>query len=386
MESAYDEERVHAMITRRTFVRLGTTAIIAGSMGAGLIACSTEEETQVDNDGNSDDSSAEENESSTIKEVVDFTGTTVSVNTASTALATLAGPAYEKVFMLGEADRIVATMNGGSYTNAWANLLNPNLSSLFAVSSPRDPNVEELLAQNIEVVFHFNNPEAIEKMTAVGLTALAMLPDTDSQADDVEGFIANLKREVMMYGEALGVEEKAQEWCDFFDEKYDYVQTRLADLSDEDRPSVHIVGGSSILGCFVDKSYPDFYVEMAGGTLVTGDTSEGTFTMEQMYIWDPDIIFMGRQTTKEVITEEPEWQQLTAVQEGNVYITPNGVFYWDYDSEGILLVLYMAQVMHPDLFEDLDMASEIAYYYKNFYGYELSDDQVQRILLHQDPA
>lgn len=318
----------------------------------------------------------------------DFTGDSIEVNTMSNALATIAGPAYEKVFMLGQADRIISTMAGGSYKNAWANLLNPNLANLNPVDSPDDPNIEALVADGVEVVFHFNNQEVLTKMKDAGLTALAVLPGSTDAASGVEDFIANLKREVGIYGKSLGAdaEAKAQEWCDYSDEKYAYVQTALSGLKETDYPSVHIVGGSSVLGCFTDKSYPDFYVEMAGGKLVTGDSTEGTFTMEQMYTWDPDYIFMERQKSKSVIMDDATWQILTAVKEDNVYITPNGVFFWDYDSEGILLVMYMAQVMHPELFEDLDMAEEVAYYYKNFYGYDLTDDQVERILTHQDPA
>ena len=33
--------------------------------------------------------------------------------------------------------------------------------------------------------------------------------------------------------------------------------------------------------------------------------------------------------------------------------------------------------------EDLDIAAEIRYYYETFYGYTLSDENVQRILNHQ---
>lgn len=361
------------VLNRRTFIGLAAAAAAAG---CGLLAAR----------GGAAQGAAIAQEGDVV-DVVDFAGRTVAVNTASDKIATIAGPAYEKVFMLGEADRIVATMAGGSFKNKWANALNPNLKDLFPVGNPDDPNIEELVAQGVETVFHFNNPEVLNKMAQVGLSALAVLPGADASATDVDGFVKNLKDEVHIYGKALGAraEAKAQEWCDYFDEKLAYVRKALEGLGEDEVPSVHIVGGSNILGCFTQYSYPDFYVQMAGGRLVTGTSSEGTFAMEQMYAWDPDIIFMGRQASKDVIMDDPAWQPLTAVKEDNVHITPNGVFFWDYDSEGILLVMYMAQKMHPERFEDLDMAAEVAYYYEHFYGCELTDDEVARILAHQDP-
>jgi iron complex transport system substrate-binding protein len=43
------------------------------------------------------------------------------------------------------------------------------------------------------------------------------------------------------------------------------------------------------------------------------------------------------------------------------------------------MVKWMAQVQHPDLFT-YDMREEVKNYYKEFYNYVLTDDQVEGIL------
>jgi len=111
-----------------------------------------------------------------------------------------------------------------------------------------------------------------------------------------------------------------------------------------------------------------------------------TVTIETIMEWDPDIIFMGRMNDTAIITENEAWSGITAVENGAVYLCPSGVFNWDYSGEGVLLMLYLAKTIHPELFEDLDVEAEIQYYYSTFYGYELSEENVQNILNHADPV
>jgi iron complex transport system substrate-binding protein len=59
--------------------------------------------------------------------------------------------------------------------------------------------------------------------------------------------------------------------------------------------------------------------------------------------------------------------------------------YWDYSSEGILLMEYLAKTFHPDKFPDLDMRKEVQEYYQKFYHYNLTDDEADRILNHLAP-
>ena len=49
-------------------------------------------------------------------------------------------------------------------------------------------------------------------------------------------------------------------------------------------------------------------------------------------------------------------------------------------------MLYLAKNIQPDLFADLNMEDEIQNYYETFYGYTLSDENIQNILNHMAPA
>ena len=79
------------------------------------------------------------------------------------------------------------------------------------------------------------------------------------------------------------------------------------------------------------------------------------------------------------------YKSLTAVKNGDIYLSPSGVFYWDMGLQKILLVMNMAKILHPDVFADLDMEAEVMEFYQEFYGYELSREDAARILNRESP-
>ena len=78
---------------------------------------------------------------------------------------------------------------------------------------------------------------------------------------------------------------------------------------------------------------------------------------------------------------------MKAVKNGRVYHIPKGVHAWDHASnEGVLLMIYMAKIFHPDLFKDWDMIKEMQTFYSELYGKTITDDDAQRILQNLPPA
>lgn len=208
---------------------------------------------------------------------------------------------------------------------------------------------------------------------------------------DLDGFLDFQRAEVNAIAQAFGgvALENAEKWISYFDEKVDYVRSRTDALTDDQRPRVYYARSDEGLATFSKNSYPHYLVELAGGYYTSKDTPEemnSRLTIEQIMNWDPEIIFMGRMNDTAIITENPAWSGMTALQEGKVYLCPSGVFNWDYSGESVLLMLYLAKMIHPELFEDLDVRTEISYYYSTFYGYKLSDAEIDLILAHMPPA
>jgi iron complex transport system substrate-binding protein len=208
----------------------------------------------------------------------------------------------------------------------------------------------------------------------------------------VDEFIAYQKKEVQVFADTFATPDalaKADEWAKYFDEKTAYVRSKVSDIADADRKTALYAYGEDGLGVFSQYSYVSFWLELAGGKNVadeTGQEMDTIVTMEQIIAWDPDYYFMGRMESTEPVASDAKWANIKAVKDNNVYLCPDGVMYWDYSSEGVLLMEYLAQKMYPELFADLDMVAETQAYYKQFYGYDLSAENAQRLLDHLPPA
>ena len=116
---------------------------------------------------------------------------------------------------------------------------------------------------------------------------------------------------------------------------------------------------------------------------------------EQLASWNPEYIFIDhggmndRKTAEQILkgaASKELYQSIDAVSSGNMYLVPSGTFYWDMGIQKILLIEYMAKILHPDLFEDLDMNEKIRNFYSTFFSYDLTEEEAEQILQREDPS
>jgi iron complex transport system substrate-binding protein len=339
--------------------------------------------------GGSGSSAPAESTNAAAYNVTDLAGRTVELAGAPIRALAIAGPSYEKVFLLGQADRL-AGAHFYMLDRPWVVETNPNIKDVNPVESPGEPNIEDLLTLEPDVAFFFDYPDSLTAMVDAGIPTL-VVQQSEGNPTTADAFLDYQKKEVQVFADAFGAEAqaKAADWFAYLDEKVAYVQDKVKDIPAADRKTALYAYGEDGLGVFSQYSYVSFWLELAGGRNLadeTGQEMDTIITMEQIIDWDPDFYFMGRMETTEPVTSDAKWAELKAVKNGNVYICPDGVMYWDYSSEGVLLMEYLAQKMYPELFADLDMVAETQEYYQTFYGYTLSAENAQRILDHLPPV
>lgn len=315
-------------------------------------------------------------------QITDQEGRVVTIPANVTRVAAISGQAYEKLILLNQTDKIAVTMS--AWTNLpWSSRIAPQLKD---IPIEDDPNVEDLMSKKVQVVFCRSYDGTKEKLNSTNIAAVVTQKNSGNP-DNVDSFVKYVKQEIALYGEVMGPDAKktADKWGAYFDQKVNYVTSRTANLTDSQRPTVYYARDATTTQG--KNSYPQFYVEMAGGKYLSGDT-EGieTITPEQLLVWDPDVIFVGRVNSTDIIMNDSKFSNLEAVQNNKVYLCPLGIVYWDYGAEGVLLMEYFAKTLHPDLFEDLNMTNEVKDYYSRFYHYNLTDDEANRILQHLPPA
>lgn len=264
----------------------------------------------------------------------------------------------------------------------WMYKVCSNMNDAAYAKFSTDMNVEEILALHPDVVFG-SNEDYREMFETVGIPYINCMFTT----------YETMLQSAQLTAEVLGTdaEEIYAQYETYFNDRVDFVEERVADLEDSEK--VTVLHGSSVHDLDVDGSNTiiDQWITAAGGLNAAGTEIEGnmqTATLEQIIDWNPDIIITGdSQVGVDVILNDSAWSSIKAVQDGNVFVNPKGVFLWDrYGVEGGLQILWAAKTFYPDLFEDVDMVSEVQTFYHDFLHYDLTEEDVNLILAHEDPA
>ncbi|MBQ6896955.1 MAG: ABC transporter substrate-binding protein [Oscillospiraceae bacterium] len=338
---------------------------------------------------------------STTHTITDLLGREVKVPNEINKIAAIAGPTYEMVFMLGSADQVTMVKSGHTDSYPLANLTNPKLIEMagIAANPSSTVNIEDYLAQGIDLVVYYDNEIELKKFDAVDMAAIVATKNTglmdtleQAQTQTIDEFVTTLTTPLRILADAIDTEEAHSEyeaWAKYCDEKLKMVYERTKDIPESERPTVYWgnTWGEEIRASYSLKNrWYETY--LAGGTLL-GPEENSNFpevTAEQLYTWDPDIILVDNHgdnpelVIKSMYRENSKWATLKAVQNKELHRIPSGVFFLDKGSTTTLLVMWMATLMQPELFGDIDMVEEIKYYYSEFYEYELTDDQARMVI------
>lgn len=246
-------------------------------------------------------------------------------------------------------------------------------------------NIEALLALEPDVVFYSaNNTEEYEMLTNAGIPAVGF-----STSNDGFNTIETLNSWLKQLGIIFGDENKAEGIVEYGNEVYAAISEKIKDIAEEDKPRVLVLFnyGDGVIKTSGSNFFGQFWIEAAGGINVASDLSGSPeISMEQIYEWNPDKIFITNfsQYLPEDLynnaIEGYDWSHVKAVQEGEVYKFPLGMYRWFPPSSDTPLALeWVAKQIQPELFNDIDMDQEIKDYFQRFYNVELSDEDVQTI-------
>ena len=337
---------------------------------------------------------AEEEQLPTTREVTNLDGDILTIPYEVDRVAALYGCAYEKVALLGAEDKIVLCSGFHKTYWPWLSVMCSRIDEVpTTIAKAKQVNVEELLKIDPDVVFFWTNVDAVEEMQNIGISVVGVYPGEDAVQD-----LANMKDQVMVYAETLGEAEIkiGREYCDYFDEKLAMITTVTEQIPNSERPRVYCAHGSLMKAQTKYSNTPSL-IDKAGGLCVHKElpgTWPADVNYEDFMKWDPEVIILEhsgessespRESFISLIEEDGRFDKVSAVKNGEIYVTPMGAFFWDAGSEVILEVMWMAKILHPDKFKDLNIEKEIQEFYSRFYNYKLSDEETDRILKHLGP-
>ena len=314
-----------------------------------------------------------------LREVTDTADRVIELPETLTRIAAPAGTEYTMMMVLGRDQDVIAT-NQYMASNAWMVLVSPSVVDC-APAFGQETNIETLTQSNPEVILSYAADSSIPLYENAGLTYY-MMASNDTRD--------TVKQGVIDLGEILGEQERAEAYATWYDEKTEMLHTALADITDEDRPSVlflYTFDENQTFNTVGSGMAQTSDMADAGGVNVAVDSVEsfGAITVEQIAQWDPEyIIYNGTADTMEAF--KATYPSLQAVKNGNVYLQPGGVWGWSGISvENILEPLFLAKILYPDRFTDLDIGAEVKYFYETFYDFTLTDAQLEAILANEAP-
>ncbi|MDF2505393.1 ABC transporter substrate-binding protein [Clostridium sp.] len=341
-------------------------------------ACGNSNKTDQTNGTNN--SAAESTKKSTTKTITDMDGKTVTIPVDITKVGSSIGAINQIILMLGSPEKVVATIPGMK-SNPWYEKIYPNIKDTATPFSTK-PNVEEVIASKPQVIFsHVGSATTADSMKETKIPVITLNINNPE----------NLKKSVMIIGKALGTKEekKAKQFCDYYDANVKSITDKTKSLSTDKKVKVFLAGAATGGGMPLSTEGKDSivtsWIEQAGGINVAaegGVVGMGKqVSMEDVIKWNPDVIVTTTLDSKNRILSNAQWKDINAVKNNKVYINPQGVYLWSVRSgEAALQPLWTAKSLHPDMFTNVDMNKETKNFYKTYYNYNLTDDEVNSIL------
>lgn len=263
----------------------------------------------------------------------------------------------------------------------------PNISSIPSSFSQNGLiNAEELLKLKPDVVLYASAiMEDYEVSTQAGVPAVGFsLSIKDFNAvDTINSWVEQL-------GAVMGVDLSDSEYVRYGERIQALVASRVNDIPEGQKPRclfIHGYGGGNSYTIPGTTSWADYWITASGGrNVVDSYSGNGSVTMEQIYAWNPDYIFIDNfnpllpEDLYENKAGTANWQTVKAVANRQVKKVPLGMYRWYVTcSDSPLMLLWMAKQNQPDVFADIDLDAEMKSFYKQFYNIELSDEDIASI-------
>jgi len=280
----------------------------------------------------------------------------------------------EEIRALGAIDRIVgidqatkSMVDNGFY---------PELIEIPVVGSWDEPNYEKIAELNPDVVIMLSSypplPEEVQnQLEPYGIAVVGL---------DFYRMEAYFK-EITTLGFMLGLEDRAEDYSDFFQAKYEFIESLIGELSQDAIETVYFEGadeyytyGGADYGCGIPSM-----IRAAGGIDLYPEVLPYYFEVdpEDVAQRSPDVIFKGSpggyfltdvtefRNIREGIMNRPELANSTAVKNGDVYALSWEVAGGARKKFG---PVFIAKILYPDKFQDLDPGAFLQEYLEKYQG------------------
>ncbi|MGN0968739.1 MAG: ABC transporter substrate-binding protein [Oscillospiraceae bacterium] len=245
-------------------------------------------------------------------------------------------------------------------------------------------NLESLLDSQPQIIIDLGDSKEGIKGDMDALQKQTGIPVVFIEAD-----LSHMAQAFRMLGQLMGAKaDRCEKLAAYVEETLALAQTTAAQIPESERVSVMYTSGVSGLNTNARGSTQSQVIELVGASnaIVVEDVSNkgggNTINMEQLYLFDPDVILFTTGSMYDTAADDPAWKQLRAISRDTYYEIPCLPYNWMSNPPSLNMLLgvrWLGNLLYPDYY-DYDMAAEAQRAYKLLWDYDLSDEEVQEML------
>lgn len=246
---------------------------------------------------------------------------------------------------------------------------------------------ESLLKENIDIIFSISGVPLTEENID---EAIVIEKQTSIPCVLVDGSFDKIPDAFKLLGDILGKEDRANELAEYCDNSFKTVENIVKDIPENEKKSLYYaLGPTGLQTESADSQHMVAFLKAGAKSCLEGDK---TFTdgmsdvsLEQVIKWNPEVIisigdeFGGGYSE---ILKNSEWKNIQAVKNSQVYAMPGLPFSWCDRPPGVNRLIglhWVLNLLYPDLY-DIDIKDYAKDFFKTFYGTEISDATMDKIL------
>lgn len=320
--------------------------------------------------------------------ITDCSGTDVEIPQNVERIVCTSASAVPFLLGMGVEDKIIGA-HGSTLGHSWAAVFYDGFKeeagkvTLFG----KNPNAEELISAEADLVI-LKDAAYAEELRKAGIPAVCFKYTNKEE----------LYAAVDMLGEIFGSDAKAYavKWEEKLDSTIETISKDLAEIPETEKCNVYYVDATgaeaSNENLFLTAgggSFVEYWINTSGGNLVTSPYKDiEQIDQEEGLSLNPDTIFICgwlEYTAKDIMMSDPLWQDVPAVKNDRVFLMPTSLASYDRFSVELPLMLdYTANKMYPD-YHEFGGIDELREFYKDYYGREFSDEQLENMLEGLNP-
>ena len=313
-------------------------------------------------------------------QITDMLGRTVTIPADPQRIAGLDPFAGQVIIMFGYGDRMMATV-GGVKRDLLLQSMCPELVNAANVKEEGAINAEQLLSLDIDLIFIkgevYQKTSEREKLDKLGIPYLVI--DYSSMEEQCNA--------AKLIGEAFGKYEKAESYVKYYQDTIKKISELTSAIPDKEKPSLYHSINIAIR-TDTNGSLGAEWIAVTGAknvslgaSLLFGEKNYNT-TLEEIFVWNPDIIICNESGVNEYMLSDSKWLGLRAVREKRVYQIPIGVSRMGHPNsiETPLAIWWLADLLYPEYMTGFDFRQELKDFYRNFFDYIVDEETIDNII------